>query len=273
MYPLFLRRLSARALPTFLCLFTLTFAYGQGVVTGVVTESGGETLLAANVVVPGTSLGAITDLDGSYRLSLKAGTYTLQASYLGYDPTEEEITIADGQTIELDFTLSTAAIMGQEILVTAQMLGQRAAINRQLNADGIVNVISEEQIQELPDANAAEALGRLPGVSLKRAGGEANKVVLRGLNDKFALISLNGVPVPATDANARGVDLSMFSQSSLAGIEVTKAVTPDMDADAIAGAINLVTRKAPEEKELRIDVGGGYNALENSLGQYTFDAR
>ncbi|WP_238751489.1 TonB-dependent receptor [Neolewinella maritima] len=236
-------------------------------------DSGGELLLAANVNVPGTSLGAITDLDGSYRMSLPAGEYELQASYLGYSPQMISVTVVDGQQQVVDFALPPNVVMGQEILVTAQALGQRAAINRQLNADGIVNVVSEEQIQELPDANAAEAIGRLPGVSLKRAGGEAQKVVLRGLNDKFSLITLNGVPVPASDASSRGVDLSMFSQSSLAGIEVTKAVTPDMDADAIAGSVNLITKKATVEPEFRIDVGGGYNKLENSLKQYRVDAR
>ena len=134
--------------------------------------------------------------------------------------------------------------MGEEVIVTAMMRGQRAAINSQLNAGGIVNVVSEEQIQELPDANAAEALGRLPGISLKRSGGEAQSVVLRGLNEKFSQIQLDGVPIPPTSAGSRGVDLSLFSINSLAGIEVTKALTPDMDADAIAGSVNLVTRKA-----------------------------
>lgn len=257
-------------------LFTVllsTNLSGQGSVAGVVTGAEGETLIAASVFVPGTTKGNFTDLDGGYRLSLPAGTYEIQASYIGYEASSQEVVIIDGKTAKLDFVLATANMFGEEVVVTAQMMGQRSAISQQLNADGIVNVVSEEQIQELPDANAAESIGRLPGVSLKRSGGEANKVVLRGLSDKFSLITLNGVPIPATDANSRGVDLSMFSQSSLAGIEVTKAVTADMDADAIAGAVNLVTRKAPEEREFRVDLGGGYNRLEKDFGQYRVDVR
>jgi len=136
-----------------------------------------------------------------------------------------------------------------------------------------VNVISEEKIKELPDANAAEAIGRLPGVSLIRSGGEASKVILRGMSDKFTSFTIDGVRIPATDADARGVDLSIFSQGTLAGVEVFKALTPDMDADAIAGSVNLVTRKAPSERTIRIDAKGAYDHLDNYSGQYDFNGK
>ncbi|NLA23043.1 MAG: TonB-dependent receptor plug domain-containing protein, partial [Candidatus Marinimicrobia bacterium] len=136
-----------------------------------------------------------------------------------------------------------------------------------------INVVSEEKIQELPDANAAEAIGRLPGVSVLRSGGEANKVVLRGLSDKYSAITIDGVRIASTDVDARGVDLSVISQGSLAGIELHKALTSDKDADAIAGAVNLVTKKAPEKRLLRLDSKGSYNSLENSADQYDFNFR
>src|SRR5690606_2110580 len=128
-------------------------------------------------------------------------------------------------------------------------------------------------IQELPDANAAEAVGRLPGVSVQRSGGEANKIVLRGLSDRFTSITVNGVRLAATDADARGVDLSTIAQGSLAGIELYKALTPDKDADAIAGSVNFVTKTAPRERLLRVDARGAYNDLDASFGQYDFALR
>ena len=76
-------------------------------------------------------------------------------------------------------------VESETVIVSAQAAGQVAAINQQLSSNTIVNVISEEKIQELPDANAAEAIGRLPGVSIQRSGGEANKITLRGLSDKY----------------------------------------------------------------------------------------
>jgi TonB-dependent receptor len=261
--------------------FILVFLFGsisstlsQTMVTGMVMDANGNTPLPyASVSAKGTTAGTPTNLNGEYRLPVKAGSYTLVASFMGYENLEKEVTIKEGQTLHLDFVLRAQSIMGEEVIITAMMRGQKSAISSQLNAAGIINAVAEEQIQELPDANAGDALGRLPGISLKRSGGEAQSIVLRGLNEKFSQIQLDGVIIPSTDAGSRGVDLSMFSINSLAGIEVTKALTSDMDADAIAGSVNLVTKKASAKPELRIDLGGGYNKLEKSLGQYAIGLR
>ncbi len=253
---------------------TISTVFSQIMVSGVVKDSLGNAPLSfSTVILKGTTTGTTTDLNGEFRLSLSPGTYTLVASYMGYKNLEKVVTITEGQSTTVDFDLVAETIMGEDIVVTAMLRGQKAAISSQLNAAGIVNAVSEEQIQELPDANAGDALGRLPGISLKRSGGEAQNIVVRGLNEKFSSIQLNGVQVPSTDGESRGVDLSMFSLSSLAGIEVTKALTPDMDADAIAGSVNLVTKKASSKPELRIDLGGGYNMLENSAAQYNVALR
>ena len=246
-----------------LSIASLVPVVAQTLIAGVVSDSVVNLpLTAATVFLEGSTTGAITNLNGEYRIPLEPGTYVVVASYLGYEDQKKSVILTDDQIVNLDFNLNPQAIMGQEVVVTAQYLGQRAAINSQLNADGIVNIVAEAQIQELPDVNAAEALSRLPGISIKRSGGEAQKIVLRGLNESFSMIQLDGVPIPATDAGARGVDLSLFSINSLAGIEVSKALTPDMDADAVAGVVNLVTRKASNEPELRIDLATGYNKLE-----------
>src|SRR3972149_1951540 len=83
--------------------------------------------------------------------------------------------------VQLNIGLKQIILEGEAVVITAQMRGQLAAINQQITAKTIVNVVSEEKIKELPDANAAEAIGRLPGVSLLRSGGEGNRVILRGM--------------------------------------------------------------------------------------------
>lgn len=257
---------------TLLFIFLLgciSATFSQTMVSGaVIDSSAGETLPYATIVVKGTNIGTTTDINGEYRLPLNNGSYTLVASFMGFDNLEQEVTINNGKAIELDFNLVAQAILGEEVVVTAMLRGQKAAISSQLNADGIVNAVSEEQIQELPDANAGDALGRLPGVSLKRSGGEAENIVLRGLNEKYSAVQMNGINVPASGESSRGVDMSMFSVNSLAGIEVTKALTSDMNGDAIAGVVNMVTKRAPSKPKLQVNVGGGYNMLENSAEQY-----
>ncbi len=259
----------------FLLIVAPSLLFAQGTIRGTVVDSTThDVLVGANVHLIGTAYGGITNLEGQYVVSsIPAGSYRLRVSYVGYKSRERDVTIRAGESITFNASLPADVIEGSEVVVTGQARGQVAAINQQLNSSTIVNVISEEKIQELPDANAAEAIGRLPGVSIIRSGGEANKVILRGMSDKFTTFTIDGVRIPPTDADTRGVDLSTFSQGSLAGVELYKALTPDKDGDAIAGSINMVTRKAPTTRMIRLDAKGAYSKLDHDLGQYDFNGR
>ncbi|UCH62730.1 MAG: TonB-dependent receptor, partial [Fidelibacterota bacterium] len=120
----------------------------------------------------------------------------------------------------------------------------------------------------LPDANAAESVGRLPGISIKRSGGEGNKIVIRGLAPTYNTITVGGEKVPATDLDDRSVDLAMISPEILAGIEVTKALTPDKDADSFGGIVNFKLADAPEGFRSNMRFQSGYNAQRQEPGQY-----
>lgn len=248
---------------------------GKGVLEGKVIDAAtGGSLSGANIVIQGTSLGTASDINGEYRITqVPPGNYSIKVTYIGYMSKEIEAFVKANETTSMDIELQFEVIEGQTVTISAQAEGQASAINRQLTSKSITNIVSEERIQEFPDVNAAESIGRLPGVSIQRSGGEANKIVIRGLSDKYAKITIDGVQIPATDADARGVDLSMISQSSLAGIELYKAITPDMEADATAGLVNLVTKKAPDNMEFSFDAKGAYNQLNNYYKQYDFRAR
>ena len=266
----------ARAIP-FIVMFLLAGPIGaiaQVTLRGAVTDSvTHERLVGANVYLPGTAFGGVTDREGNFSIThVPSGVHTVRASYIGYRSSDVSVDL-QGPEVTINFRLAADVIQGAEVIVTAQMRGQVAAVNQQITSNTIVSVISEEKIKELPDANAAEAIGRLPGVSLIRSGGEASKVILRGMSDKFTSFTIDGVRIPSTDADARGVDLSMFSQGTLAGVELFKALTPDMDGDAIAGSINMVTRKAPSERTVRLDAKGAYDRLNNYYGQYEFNGK
>jgi TonB-dependent receptor len=253
----------------------ITTSYSQGNISGTISDSlTSQSLIGANVIVVGTSFGAATDIEGNYRLNrIPEGPLKLRITYIGYKAKEINVSVVKDRTLDLDVTLAPDIVEGETVIVSAQAAGQVAAINQQLSSNTIVNIVSEEKIQELPDANAAEAIGRLPGVSIIRSGGEANKIILRGLSDQYTSITIDGVQIPSTDATGRGIDLSTISQGSLAGIEMFKALTSDKDADAIAGSVNLVTKKAPEERLVRVMLKGGYNDLEESASQYDFSLR
>jgi len=191
-------------------------------------------------------------------------------SYIGYRKKIVDVTVEDGQTVNKVIKLDFQIIEGQVVEVTAQAEGQLGAINQQLSSNTISNIVSQARIRELPDVNAAESIGRLPGVAIQRSGGEATKVSIRGLSPKYNTVTVNGVRVPSTGAEDRSVDLSLISSSMLDGIEVKKAITPDMDADAIGGTVDLRLKEAPEQFEFNATAQGGYNRLQDYFGNYTF---
>lgn len=247
-------------------------AFAQtGIVSGIVSDAmGGSTLPGANVFLKGTaSLGTVTEVDGDFVLSsVPVGAQTIIVSYLGYETQEISVQVKEGTPTQIEVQLQVASIMGEEIIVTAQMLGQAKAINQQLNADAIANFVSADKIKELPDVNAAEAISRLPGVAINRNGGEGSKIVVRGLDPKFTAISINGVRLPSTSGTDRSVDLSLISPELLSGIELFKSPTPDMDGDALGGSVNLNILKAPKERKVSVKGIGGYNGIANALGDY-----
>jgi len=225
----------------------ITWGFSQaGSITGSIIDSKTkDPLIGANIYIVGTSLGTASNEKGEYTIqNITPDTYTIKISYIGYESKEIEITLDADEQVTQDFELNYATIEGETVEVTAQAKGQMDAINRQLKAKSIKNIVSSDRIQELPDANAAEAVARVPGVSIRREGGEGNKVVIRGLSPKYNKVTVNGTNLTSTDADDRSTDLSMISQYMLEGIEVTKAGTPDQEADVLGGTVNFKLKKA-----------------------------
>ncbi|MFZ6033895.1 MAG: TonB-dependent receptor [Melioribacter sp.] len=267
-------------------LFVQTqFSYAAGRISGKVTDAvTGEALIGANIIIVGTSLGTASDVEGKYIISsVPEGKHIIKVSYIGYEPKETEVEIKDNQHIQINFELDVVSVAAQEVVITAQASGQNEAINKQLSSENIVNVVSSARIQELPDANAAESIGRLPGISLVRTGGQATQVVIRGLSPEYNQITINGVPVPSNESgDRRSIDMRMISSSSLGSIEVYKTNTPDMDAAVLGGTVNLGIRKASKNLSdkplgfadmpaISFQAQGGYTDLTNEYNNYKLD--
>ena len=141
-----------------------------GEIVGFITDSEtGDPLPGANVFIEGTSLGAATDLEGFFRIkALDPGEYKIIINYIGYATHEGTLTVVDEARTEYNTELKLETLEGETIVVTGNLEGQLAAINQQLSANTIVNVVSKERIRELPDDNAAESVARrLHGKSFK----------------------------------------------------------------------------------------------------------
>lgn len=248
----------------------LPAAAQTGVLTGRVTDAQtGEPLPGANVLVSGTTLGAAADANGQYRIAaVPAGRVVVVARFIGYRTDSLAVSVAAGGTAQLNFRLQPDGVVAEDVIVTGQLQGQQAAINQQRQSNTIINVVPEDRLRELPDQNAAESLGRLPGIAVQRDAGEGQKVVIRGLSPRFNAVTINGQRVPSTDGSERAVDLSVLSPDQLSGIEVVKALTPDLDADAIGGAVNFVIGRVPRGLRADARLLGGYNSQSGTVDQF-----
>ncbi|MFK8068103.1 MAG: TonB-dependent receptor [Gammaproteobacteria bacterium] len=247
-----------------------TYAQGSGNISGtVVDKTSGDIISYANVRLEGTSLGASTNEEGKFIIrQIPAGEYKLNATYIGYSVETISVTVSEGQTLELNIELDYAGVQGKVVVISAQASGQLSAINEQLASNTIKNVVSADRIRDVPDVNAAESVSRLPGVSLIRSGGEGQKVAVRGMSPQYNVTMVNGVRMQSTDRNDRSVDLNMIAPNILSGIEVTKALTADMDADAVGGTVNLKIGKAADSLRTNFSLQGGYGSQANTYGNY-----
>ncbi len=243
-------------------------------VSGHITDAKtGDALYGANVWLVGTSLGATTNQDGTYLIpDVPPGTYTIRASYIGYTRSELKMTISEGAPRTEDFKLEPVGVEKKGVVVTAQANGQNQVINEELSSNQIVNAVSAARIQELPDQNAAESVGRLPGISVLRSGGEGTEVVIRGMAPKYNRVLIDGIQISSSNPNNSSIDLSGISSNMLGGIKVYKTVTPDMNADVIGGTVDFSLREAQTGHsgvpQFHLLAQGGYKSLSDAYNKF-----
>ncbi len=254
-----------------LCLFLTSYAQenGQVRITGKVSDATtGEPLPGVNIVIKDSYVGTVTGLNGQYSIMIQGSGKILTFSFVGY--ISQNIPVESTRVI--DVSLSADLENLEEVVITAQAKGQIGARTQQINSNTIMNVVAPDRLQENPDANAVEAIGRLPGISVLRSGGEGSALVIRGLEPRYSSVTLNGVQMASTSSSGRETNLSSISQYMLQGVEVYKALTADMEANAVAGTVNLRLRETPQGFHYHVMAQGGYNDLNNYFGNYKFQA-
>jgi TonB-dependent receptor len=156
--------------------------------------------------------------------------------------------------------LSSSEVL-EEVTITSIRDAAAIAAEQQKNADGITNVVASDTVGKLPDSNIAEALQRVSGISIQRDQGEGRYINVRGAPSEFTNITVNGVSLPAPDPFTRAIDLDTIPSNIADSLEISKTLTPDQDADSIAGAVNIKTQ-SPFKKpgfQFRTEAGGSYN--------------
>ena len=257
----------------FICFTTVVFAQDKGILTGRVLDDNKLPLPGATVVIESLQHGATSNFDGNFTMvNLPTGTYDITVSYIGFETQNVSVEISVNTTAEVKVSMKVKTNSLNQVLIYGSLArGQAKALNQQKTNDNITNVVSADQVGKFPDANTGDALKRIPGIAMQNDQGEARDIIIRGLAPQLNSVTLNGDRIPSAEGDNRRIQLDLIPSDMIQTIQLNKAVTPDMEADAIGGSVNLITRAAPSK--LRVSLTGAYgrNPVRES-GLYNFSA-
>lgn len=252
---------------------------GNNSISGIVIDGNTrEVLPGAAIQVENTAFGTATAADGHFKLAgIQTSSAALLVSYLGYEKQRIEVDFSKESSIFLEITLQADATMLDQVQITDEAEGQVKAMIEQKTASNIKNIVSSEQLEEFPDMTAAQAMQRIPGITLQRDQGEGRFIQLRGTPPELTNFNINGEQIPSPEGGVRYVGMDVISADQIDQIEITKVLTPDMDADGIGGTVNIKTKQAMSRKpEINGTLAGGYNHLRqtpNFQAQLAFGRR
>jgi TonB-dependent receptor len=213
----------------------------------------------------------VSDAQGLFTIpGVPPGSYTLTVSYIGFSTFSAATTVTAGQVTDVDAVLQIGSVNEEVVVRGERERGEIEALNIERTANTIIEVLPSEVITSLPNTNVADALGRLPGVSLERDEGEGKYVQIRGTEPRLSNVTINGVHVSSPERDVRNVKLDVIPASLVEFIEVSKTLSANQDGDAIGGSINLVTRTADDEAFYTVTGMAGYTPIINGrwLTQY-----
>lgn len=232
-------------------------------ITGRVEDNTGP-LQGATIKIIGTSYVGTTDYDGQFSMALDVkGKQQLTIHYLGFQELLLPLELAEKGTLNLG-VLKLTASTGQQlegVLVTgAYRPSQVRALQMKKSSANLVETLAADAIGKLPDRNAAEAVQRIQGVSIERDLGEGRSVSVRGTPIQWSSSTLNGNRLPSASGDNvnRGLQMDIFPSEIIQFVKMAKALTPDMDGDAIGGSIDFITRAATARETFSATVSGGY---------------
>lgn len=234
----------------------------RGTVSGRVTDTSGGVLQGATVELDPAGLTRVSDAQGEFAFTgVTAGSYTIKFNFVGMESYTATVVVKAGETVRADGVLHVGS-NEQEVIVTAERAhGEADALNREKTADNELQVLPAEVIRSLPNANMADALGRLPSVTLERDEGEGKYVQIRGTEPRLTNVTLDGVNVPSPEAGIRQIKLDTIPADLVESVEINKTLQANQDADGIGGSVNLVTKTAGERPTISFSGTGGLTPI------------
>lgn len=228
------------------CLIVLPHIVQAGDITGTVVDANTDSFIpGASVRLTELGRTTTTDRSGEFRFAnVAGGSYTLSVRFIGYDTVSESVQVPASESIYIRIPIGGEIVELEDFTVEGYREGRSKALQQKKTSPTLRDIISADSIGNLPDQNVAEALVRVPGVSIELAQGEGRFVSIRGIAPELNNVTVNGANIanPSVGGRAgRSVPLDVVGSSSVSQLEVIKAVTPDMDAQGLGGTVNIIT--------------------------------
>jgi TonB-dependent receptor len=234
----------------------------RGTISGRLTDSAGGLLQGARIELQPSGVATVSNTQGEFTFdNVASGTYEMTVNFVGFAPFTSQVTVAAGQTARADAVLKVAS-KNEEVVVTAQRVhGEAEEVNRARTADNVLQVLTAEVITSLPNANIADAVGRLPSVTLERDEGEGKYVQIRGTEPRYSNVTIDGINVPSPESGARQIKLDVVPSDLVESVEINKTLQANMDGDGIGGSVNMRTKTAGEQPTVTLYGLGGYTPI------------
>jgi TonB-dependent receptor len=245
-------------------------AQTRGAIGGTVADQSGAVLKGAEISTASPALTTSTDEEGRYYINdLAPGTYNLTITYVGLAPFTTKVSVIAGQTAKVDAQLRVADRSESVVVTAGRASAEAEAINEERTADNLLQVMPNEVITSLPNANLADALGRLPSVTLERDEGEGKYVQVRSTEPRLTNTTVDGVNLPSEEPGVRQIKFDAIPSSLVDSVQISKTLLANMDGDGIGGSVNLVTKTASDEPTFEITGLGGYTPIQSGRGNTT----
>ena len=232
-------------------------AQTKGTIKGILKdkEANNAPLAFANAVIKGTSTGVTTDDKGQYSLSIAPGNYVIQFSFVGYENAEFPIIVEAGKTITLETALGSGGYKLEDVVVkSVKKRNTETAIMLEIKeAKQVVSAISSEQMSKGTDGNAAQAIQRVPGITIV----DGKFVMIRGLSERYNNVLVNGSIAPSTEIDKRTFSFDLVPTSLLDKMVIYKTGSADKPGDFAGGVIGLSTIESSSDFT-KVDLNFGY---------------
>ena len=243
---------------------------GRSGIVGHVNDSAGAVVQHARVELQPGGVVATTGDTGDFTISdLGPGDYTLTISYVGFSVFSSRVRVVAGEPVRVNAVLQLGTQNESVTVHSDRQGGEAEALDIERTADNIVQVLPADVITSLPNTNIADAIGRLPSVSLERDEGEGKYVQIRGTEPRLSNVTVDGIHLPSPEG-VRNVKLDAIPADLVESVEINKTLSANQDADAIGGSVNLVTRTPADQPYLTFMGMGGHTPITGGRNLYQF---